>query len=391
MPIRLQSFDNGYRMQLTAMDVHQLIKDPSSVPLTTLAEKVASAFASNRFNSSEAAIASDIFRLLLRDTEKSVRQKLAENLYESSNVPHDIIFDLACDEPDISQRVLQYSPVLSDEDLIKITRSTKEILKLCAIARRENLSDMVSGCLIDTKREAVLRNLLENQGAYISEENLVKAWDMVSGNNSLLEVLVNRGNLPLTIAEKILSVASEDLKERVVRKYRLNSSLIKNATADAREWALLGIMPVKNISHPDDDSHIDSLVLQLGMTGKMTHSLVLRALCMGFLNMFEAGLAYLANVPRANARILLMGGHKGFTAIYDAAEMPESFADAAEKILILAQRITSHGYEKPEDFRRKLIEAIYVSGYHNSVDGMNYLLSIINGKISSNYPSESVH
>ncbi len=53
-------------MQITAMDIHQLIKNPTSVPLDALAEKVAVAYISGNFNETESSIAADLFRVLLR-------------------------------------------------------------------------------------------------------------------------------------------------------------------------------------------------------------------------------------------------------------------------------------------------------------------------------------
>ncbi len=378
-------------MQLTAMDVHKLIENPYSVPRDTLAEKVVVAFTSGGFNSSESAIASDIFRLLLRDAEKSIRVTLAEHLCRDANAPHDVIMKLARDETDVASRILQYSLVLTDDDLISIVESTKEVLRLCAIAKREKVSERLSEALITTEQEFVLKDLFDNKGAEISERGLNMAWDKISSNNYLLESLVKRGGLPLTVAEKIFTVVSTELRERLAREYKINKPALYKAAIDAREWELLGIMPVGDITHPDADEQVDDLVEQLYATGRLTYSFVIRALCMGFLNLFEASLAKMADIHRANARILLTGGSEGFRALYNAANMPEGFVDAVEKLLFISHKLTHYGYEKPHDFRKQLIENIYVCGYHRSVDGMGYLLSIIDGKISGSYSSFSVH
>ncbi len=378
-------------MQLTAMDVHQLIKNPSGVALDTLASKVVIAFNSGSFNFNESAIAADIFRLLLKDAEKSVRTTLAEHLCNNPDAPHDVIFKLASDETDVAERVLRYSLVLTDNDLVSIVESTKDVLNLCAIASRDNVSERVSGALIDTRQEIVLKDLFNNKGAKINEGDLEKSWSMISSNTSLLEVLAKRGNLPLTIAEKIFSVVSEELKNHIAREYKIIPAALQKAIIDTREWELLGIMPVSDIAHPDSDERVEDLVEQLRATGRLTYSLAIRALCMGFLNLFEASLACMADIPRTNARILMLGGPEGFRALYKAANMPEGFADSVEKVLGISNILTQYGYKKPHDFRKKLIEYIYVGGYHRSIDGMSYLLSIIDGKISGSNTPFSVH
>jgi len=384
--------DFGYcKMQLTAMDVHKLIESPSSIELGALASKIGGAFSSGSFNLNESAIAADIFRLLLRDAEKSVRITLVEHLYDNPDVPHDIVFKLACDENDVADRILRHSLVLTDDDLVSIVQSTKEVLNLCAIARRAKVSERLSEALIDTHQEVVLNDLFYNKGAMLTEQGLNKAWDMIATSNSLLEVLVKRGGLPLTVAEKIFHSVSGELKKHLAREYKISSSLLQKASVDAREWELLGIMPVEDFSHPDNDERIDELVDNLYITGRLSHSLVIRALCMGYLNLFESCLARMAGIPRINARILLMGGSQGFKALYREAIMPEGFKDAVEVLLKVTHEITEYGYTKPKDFRKEVVESIYRKGYNRSVDGMGYLLSIIDGKLSGSHSSFAVH
>ncbi len=377
---------------MTSMDVHQMIKDPSSISMGVLAEKVVVAFTSGVFNPNEQAIASDIFRLLLKDTEKSVRSTLAEHLYDSTSAPRDVIFKLACDETDISERVLQYSPVLTDDDLVSIINSTKNVLSLCAIARRSKVSEYVSDSLIDTRQEAVLSNLFNNKGADISSDSLIKAWGTIASSNSLLEVLVKRGGLPVAIAEKMFAAVSEEFKLQLMKEYNLSVTLAQREAIDAREWGLLGLLPFDDMTHPDYDERVEDLVNQLYESNRLTPSLAVRALCMGFLNLFESMLARMADIPRANARMLIMGGNDGFQALYKTAGMPEGFMDAVGVILSISLRLTKYGYEKPMDFRKQLIENIYIKGYNRNVDGMSYLLSIIDGKISNGQAySNAVH
>lgn len=389
--LSLYGFFGYFNMQLTAMDIHELIESPSSVALDALASKIVVAFSSGGFNLNESAIAADIFRLLLRDAEKSVRVTLADHLYDNVDAPHDIIFKLACDETDVSERVLRHSLVLTDDDLISIVESTKEVLSLCAIARRVRVSERLSDALIDKQQEMVLNDLFQNKGAELGERGLIKAWDMIATNHSLLEALVKRGGLPLTVAEKIFHCVSGELKNHIIREYKLSPALLHKTSSDAREWELLGIMPVEDFSHPDNDERVDDLADHLYITGRLTHSLAIRALCMGYLNLFESCLARMADIPRINSRMLLMGGPEGFRALYKQASMPEGFRDAVESLLGMTHEITEYGYVRPKDFRKEVIESIYRRGYNRSVDGMSYLLSIIDGKLSGSHSSFAVH
>lgn len=176
-------------MNLTQMDVQNLTQEPSARARSLLAAKLAMDYDSGQFSETEAKIAIDIFRILVRDVEKKVRRTLAEQLAHCPAAPKDVIVKLAQDEADIAVHVLEYSSVLTELDLVAIVRSTKEVLKLCAVARRANVTEPLSDALLDTGHERVLQEVFENKGAAISEQGLLKSWSVVSSNRSLLETL----------------------------------------------------------------------------------------------------------------------------------------------------------------------------------------------------------
>jgi uncharacterized protein (DUF2336 family) len=375
-------------MKAKSTNIRQLLKNPRNVSRDVLASRVTQAFSAGEFTTSESAIAIEIFRLLLLDAEKSIRKTLADNLCASSDVPRDIVLKLANDENEVAERILQYSTVLTDDDLVEIIKSSKEVLKLCAIARRGVISERVSDKLLGAREEKVLVALFDNKNAKLGENGLERSWDLIAPSAKLLEALVRHGNLPLTIMERTFSLVSDELKRHLAREYKLTSPVIQKYLADAREWELLGISPVGEVVHPDDDARVEDLVEQLAMTGRLTHSLVIRSLCMGCLNLFEMSIARMADVPRVNARILLMSGKNSFEALYKSANMPDGFAEAAQKLLVIALELSKYGYAKsnfkPDDFRKSVIREIHIAGYNRTVSGMSYLLLIIDGKITQN-------
>lgn len=346
-----------------------------------IAQAVSKSFASGKLNHKEIDIAVDILRLLLKDAEKTIRQTIANSLHSAIYAPRDIILKLANDEYDIASKVLENSLVLTDDDLQAIIKSTKEALSLCSIARRKNLSERIASDLVQTKDAKVVSNLFANHSAKLSSDIIEKGLPIVLGSVNSIELLVQHGNLPPLIAEKIFSAVSGEIKQNLMQKYKMNNKQITEQIYNAQDWNLLGAMPVSGISHPNDDAHIDELISHLEKTGRLSHSLAVRALCAGCLNLFEATIARLANVPRANARILLMGGANGFHALYKAAQMPETFAESVHKLWDIAIDVGDYNQKNSSEFRKQVIENIYVLGYHRSVDGMAYLLRILDERI----------
>jgi uncharacterized protein (DUF2336 family) len=377
-------------MNLTSMDIKFLAEQPSAQARSMLASKLGKDYREGSFAStSEIALADDIFRMLVRDTEKQVRQALADELAHCEDVPHDVMLALAGQEESIALPVLQYSPVLTEADLIELVQGTKEASRWFAVAQRRSISEKVSDCLLKTGHKQVLQLVIANEGAALAEDSLQECWNAISAEDNLLELMVKRGNLPLTIAEKLFFAVSEELKRRLVTEYKFNSPSLRNAVCNVREWQMLGIMPAQDGLDPRDDLHIDDLINELHQSGRLSYSLLMRALCTGNVQLFEAGIAKLAGVPRVNARILLMDrGSLGFEAIYKAAQMPEGFMQALETLLRISFEETEYGRIRREDFRKRVMERIYQNQYHRTVENMDYVLSIIGGKVAA---SASIH
>ncbi len=374
---------------LTTMDIKLLAEQPSAQARSVLASKLAKDCRIGNFSAVESIIVNDIFRILIKDVDVVVRHELAKELAYCNDVPRDIVLSLANDEVDVAELMLRFSTLLTEDDLMTIVSNTKEMKRLLAVSQRETVSEKVSGCLLKTGNGTVIKSLCANAGATLGEEALNEYWSSISKDKAIMETLVNRGNLPLTVAEKLFFAVSESLKQKLVTQYNFNTPSVRKAVSNVREWQMLGIMPAQSGLDPRDDEHIDELVVELNDNGRLSYSLLMRALCTGNLQLFEAGIAKLAGVPRVNARILLMDkGSLGFEAIYKAANMPEGFLEAVETLLRISFEETEYGRVRREDFRKRVIERIYQSQYHRTIENMDYVLSIIGGKIAA---SASVH
>lgn len=371
-------------MHLTPDDVRRLAREPSPTLRQDLAGTIARDYHAGGFSTGEMRIAEEIFRLLLRDAERRVRKALAENLRYNLHVPHDIIWRLANDAPDVAVSVLECSSVLSEEDLIIIVRSTQEVSKLTAIAHRQSISEALSESLLDTHSSPVARVLFNNKGAMVNETSLMKAWDFIAADESLLEALVHRGGLPLTVAEKLFAAVSEPLQRHLAKQYRMPNVIAEDTVADAREWATLGVMSAQFEQREFSDEDVERLVEQLYLSGRLTPSLVIRALCTGDLSFFEIAMAKLGRVPRLNARVLMMdSGPLGFESFYKVTHMPEGFFEAVKVLLRIAMEETNYGRLRREDFRKRMMERIKAGEYDRTVENMQYLLMIIGGKFGA--------
>lgn len=115
---------------------------------------------------------------LSRDQTVKVRQILSETLKDMIDAPSEIIVRLAKDvELVVAGPVLEFSPVLTDEDLLEIISTTSTQGAINAISKRQYVSDIVSDAVIARNEESAITDLLANTNAQIRED----AIDMLVG------------------------------------------------------------------------------------------------------------------------------------------------------------------------------------------------------------------
>ena len=201
---------------LTQADVQRLITSPSSDVRAATAIKVSQAFSTADLSDAERELAKQILRVMAKDAEAIVRGALADHLKASSELPRDVAIALARDIESVSLPVLEFSAVLSDADLIEIVR-TASAEKQQAVAQRESVSSELANALIDhSKNAAVVAALMRNRGADLGEAEYKKALDKHGEDMGVTNAVLGRGQLPITIAERLVNVDSERLHDFLI-------------------------------------------------------------------------------------------------------------------------------------------------------------------------------
>ena len=113
----------------------------------------------------------DILRQLIQDVEISVRKALVDRMAKESGAPGDLINILANDELDVAHSILLNSQVLQDLELIEIIQHQTFEHQL-TIAMRDQVSEAVSDALVETGNTKVIKTLIENETAQISDDTI---------------------------------------------------------------------------------------------------------------------------------------------------------------------------------------------------------------------------
>jgi uncharacterized protein (DUF2336 family) len=356
---------------LDAIDVERLLADPSAAVRADTAVKVAQEFSQGTLNDRERVVAEDVFRLFVRDVEVKVRESLSNAVKECASLPNDIAVALAKDVDQVALPVLTSSTVLTDDDLIEIIKDAGG-QKQQAIAGRENVSSTVSDALIEKGDEDVVRTLVSNHGAEIAENSLNRIIDEFGDRQSLHQPLAERPALPIGIAERLVNVVSEKLQDHIMRNHPLRPALVSDLVIASRERTTVGLL-----GQETEEEDVMDLVRQLYQNGRLTSSIILRAICMGDMRFGEAAMATMANVPLVNAQTLIHdSGHLGLKAIYDKAGLPNQLYPAFRTAIDVVREMEYDGRENDrERFRQRAIERILTRYEDVDAEDLDYLLN----------------
>jgi len=367
---------------LTKEDVARLLDDPSPESRIETATKITAGVDNESLTDQERNLAQQIFRIMVKDAEIRVREALAANLKESPSLPRDVALILARDVDSVALPVLSLSEVLNDADLAEIIHTQGES-KQMAIAGRKDVSEVVSDALIDTGNEDVVTTLISNEGARISDHSFEKAVDTLGESEKVQNAMVNRSVLPITVAEKLVARVSDALRDKLLEKHPLSDDVAADLLLQTRERATV------LLSTEAGAGDVQALVRQLHKHGRLTSSIVLRALCMGDLRFFEAALGVLAKIPLVNARTLIHDpGRLGLKRLWSSAKLPAAQLPAAFAAIDASQELEYDGETNDrERFSRRLIERVLTQydelGVEFESDDLEYLLAKMNTLPSS--------
>lgn len=178
----------------------------------------------------------EAIEILARDQIPRVRRILAETLKDIANAPPEVIRRLARDaELAVAAPVLQFSPVLTEEDLIEIISSNPVPGALSAISRRDGVNSRVADAIADTDDVDAIAVLLANDSAQIREETL----DRLAGRAADIEAwhvpFVQRANLPGKAAQKLARFVAANLLQALADRNDLDPEAAKAVAAVVRK------------------------------------------------------------------------------------------------------------------------------------------------------------
>jgi len=294
---------------------------------------------------------------LARDQATKVRQILSEALKDVADAPPAVIRRLARDiELAVAGPVLEFSPVLTDEDLLEIIESEHANGALSAISRRSHVATNVADAIAKSDDEQAITELLSNPSAQIREETLDMLVDRAPSIEAWHDPLVHRprlsskaaSRLATFVADTLLKVLEvrEDLDPETVEAVkkevhrRLDETTAEPKGMDRqRELAEPRGMDGEEQSDllgydPDDGETPMEIAERMMEVGELTEQAILDALEKDDRRFVNAALSVVSGVPLEGIMRMVSGQNaKGIVSVCWQAKMSMALAVELQTLL----------------------------------------------------------
>ena len=297
----------------TPARINRLLADDADEDVRAeLAAKIARLMPGLKTRESEDVVTLTLATLdvLARDTAVRVRAILADEIKHLDCVPRDVALRLANDVEDlVAAPILEYSPLLSDADLMEIIAGGQVRQILAAVARRRPLSEEVSDALVQSLDVSAVAALLVNPDAKMRKETLDRIVEEAETIESWHQPLVMRADLSARAIRRIGSFVGAALLEQLVARGDLSDATKAHLNRRLRS----------RLEQGDTESGTDSaaqVVAAAKAGGTLDDGFVENAAAAGSRETVTLALAALAQVPEATVRkILSQRGAKPVVAL----------------------------------------------------------------------------
>jgi uncharacterized protein (DUF2336 family) len=359
------------RASLTQNDIQRLVKGDSPEDRALATQKICRRIDRGSLTENDQVIANQILEHLAGDTAELVRRSLAVTLKNSPNLPHDLAVKLARDVDAESVPLMQNSPVLTEEDHVEIVLAGSP-RKQIAIADRETVSEGLTEVITMYGCKEAVETAALNEGACFSEDAYSGLFTRFGEDEDIQAAVISRNHVPIYVTEKLVSLVTGELFDRLVNKHELPPQLAIEIATGARERATLDLVEQAGMT-----TDPERFAQQLHLNGHLTPSLLMRSICLGYMSFAEYALAELAGVPRSKAWLMIHdAGTLGLKTIFERAGLPAGMFTAFRMAIEVYHKseIDGVGHDDRDRYRRNMVERVLTQFQAIPRQDLDYLL-----------------
>src|SRR6187551_1757365 len=165
-------------------------------------------FVSDQCDDEQVAQYDEVLCQLAELVEVEARTHVAKLLAPLERAPGNVVSKLANDDIDVAAPLLEFSNVLSDDDLIEIASKQSEAHRV-AIAGRNNVPERVGDAIVEHGGAQSVGRLVQNASAELGKETLHKLVAKASGDTALATNLRGRTDIDWNSMRDEIGVAGQ--------------------------------------------------------------------------------------------------------------------------------------------------------------------------------------
>jgi uncharacterized protein (DUF2336 family) len=238
------------------------------------------------------ALLDDVFMSLVVEAERHIRRSLAERLATAAWAPPSLINVLALDDIDIARPVILNSPLLQDQDLIRLLVEAT-IEHQIEVARRPKLGSKVVDAIVDAGEPAVMTALANNSTAQITAAAMTRLVEASKRVASLRSPLARHPKLNKILAEQLYAYVGEALRSALCERFQVEAAELApqiHAAVASASGARADFVVERDGEREDME---DRLIAKLESAGQLRPGYLVRALKEGKLSLFMSALSSL--------------------------------------------------------------------------------------------------
>ncbi|WP_279483034.1 DUF2336 domain-containing protein [Aureimonas sp. SK2] len=279
---------------------------------------LADAVVNRKFLPSDLREAEAALMVAAEDPSPRVRRAIADGVASAGNAPRQLVRLLSRDIDDVAVPVIVLSPLLTVEDLCDLVRAGRPAVSL-AVAKRLQLPATVAAEIVAGGDAVACLELARNQTAELEGAALCHLVEEAAQASDLRFALLQRGDLPAGLRHALLSCLGDAL---------CRSALVANIVGPTRAERLRQDVHEQATASLIDSVKADELsafVEQLRGTSQLNAAVLVRAVCMGRIDLFAASMARLTGLSDERVRSVIADAREpAFMALASAAGLPKT-------------------------------------------------------------------
>jgi hypothetical protein len=151
-------------------------------------------YVSDRCDDEQVAQYDEVLCQLAELVETEARAHVAKLLAPLDRAPGNVVVKLANDEFEVAQPLLEFSNVLSDDDLIEIVANQSEDHRV-AIAGRQQVTERVGDAIVEHGQTASVHRLVRNTNAELGQQALERLVERATNDAEMAKDLRGREDI----------------------------------------------------------------------------------------------------------------------------------------------------------------------------------------------------